>query len=150
MSTFKRFLAVVMLVCCSINLKAQDTSAATVWMEAMLEAIKNEEGRPTIHARNLFHASVVLYDAWAVYDQTAETYLLGKTVHGIHSPFDGRWELKGMNLDSARNVTVNYAIYRFLWNRFNQYSSKNRTIIPFDDLFDKLGFDRNFRSQDYS
>ncbi|MGB0368846.1 MAG: vanadium-dependent haloperoxidase [Flavobacteriales bacterium] len=150
MTRLKRTLAIVILVCSGASLKAQDTSAVTVWMDAMLEAIKNEEGRPTIHARNLFHASVVLYDAWAVYDQTAETYLLGKTVYGVDSPFEGPWKLNGMNLDSARNVTMNYAIYRFLWNRFNQYSSKNRTIIPFDDLFDRLGFDRNFRSQDYS
>ncbi|HAP68459.1 MAG TPA: hypothetical protein DCR04_01815 [Flavobacteriales bacterium] len=150
MKLFKGFLTAIVLISASPNLKAEgDTTVVTVWMKAMLEAIRNEEGRPTIHARNLFHASVVLYDAWAVYDEKAETYLLGKTVHGVHSPYENPMLLNGMDLDSARNITMNYAIYRFLWDRFNQYSSKNRTIIPLDDLFDDLGFDRGFQSVDY-
>ncbi|MFT5310680.1 MAG: hypothetical protein ACI8VL_001588 [Bacteroidia bacterium] len=150
MAIIKKVLTTILLVSSCFGLKAQDTSAVTIWMEAMLEAIRNEEGRPTIHARNLFHASVVLYDAWAVYDDKAETYLLGKTVHGVHSPYEKPMLLNGLDLDSARNITINYAIYRFLWNRFNQYSSKNRTILQLDDLFEELGFDRNFRSVDYS
>lgn len=149
MHILKRLIAIAILASSSLSLRAQDTTVVGVWMEAMLEAIRNEEGRPTIHARNLFHASAVLYDAWAVYDDNAETYLLGKTVHGVHSPYENPFQLNGMDLDSARNVTMNYAIYRFLWNRFNQYSSKNRTIIPFDDLFGRLGFDRGFQSTDY-
>ena len=132
------------------NLNAQDTTSVTVWMKAMLESIRNDEGRPTIHARNLFHASVVLYDAWAVYEPEAETYLLGKTIHGIYSPYENPMDYSNMDIDSARNITINYAIYRFLWNRFNQYSSKNRTIIQLDDLFTSLGFDRSNNSIDYS
>ena len=132
------------------NSQAQDTTCVTRWMATMLEAIRNDEGRPTIHARNLFHASVVMYDAWAVYDENAETYLLGKTVNGIYSPYEDPLDFSEMNLDSAREVTMNYAMYQFCVNRFNQYSSKNRTIESFYDLFDSLGFDRGFYSQDYS
>ncbi len=54
-------------------------SIARDWNEALLEAIRNDFARPTVHARNLFHQSIVLYDAWAAYEPDAETYLLGKT-----------------------------------------------------------------------
>ena len=42
---------------------------------------------PTIHARNLFHTSVAMYDAWAVFEPEADTYFLGKEVHGFRVPF---------------------------------------------------------------
>lgn len=39
-------------------------SVARQWNEVLLEAIREDFARPTIHARNLFHTSVAIYDAW--------------------------------------------------------------------------------------
>ena len=65
-------------------------SVARQWNEALLTAISNDKAFPTIQARNLFHTSIALYDAWAVYgDGPEQTYLLGKTVNGFAVPFDG-------------------------------------------------------------
>jgi len=54
-----------------------------------LEAIWNDFARPTVHARNLFHSSMMIYDIWAVYDDRAETVFLGKTIGRYTCPYDG-------------------------------------------------------------
>ncbi|MFT7155215.1 MAG: hypothetical protein ACI8Q1_000216 [Parvicella sp.] len=149
MKIIKKSIVTFLLVLTATNVSAQDTTVVTVWMKALLESIRNDEGRPTIHARNIFHTSVVLYDAWAVYESEADTYLLGKTVNGIYSPYDVPMDYSGLDIDSLRNITMNHAAYRFLWNRFNQYSSKNRTILQLNDLFDSLGLNKSNRSTDY-
>ena len=40
----------------------------------VLEAIRNDFARPTVHARNLFHTSIAMYDIWAVFDENADTF----------------------------------------------------------------------------
>ena len=58
-------------------------SVARQWNEALLETIGSDYADPTIQARNLFHTSIALYDAWAAYgDGPEQTYLLGQTVSG--------------------------------------------------------------------
>ena len=53
-----------------------DWSAARRWDEAMLDAIRRALPAPTIHARNLFHTSAAIWDAWAVYDPHAAGYFV--------------------------------------------------------------------------
>ena len=61
-------------------------SVARQWNEALLETIGHDYADPTIQARNLFHISIALYDAWAAYgDGPEQTYMLGQTV-GVPSP----------------------------------------------------------------
>jgi len=43
------------------DVKSQN-SIAREWNEVLLEAIRNDFARPTVHARNLFHTSIVMYD----------------------------------------------------------------------------------------
>src|SRR5919112_4509863 len=51
-------------------------SVARVWDDALLEAIRRDVPAPTVHARNLFHVSVAMWDAWAAYDPVADGYLV--------------------------------------------------------------------------
>ena len=46
-------------------------SVARRWDEALLDAIRRALPAPTVHARNLFHTSAAMWDAWAAYDPTA-------------------------------------------------------------------------------
>ena len=48
-----------------------DWSVARRWDEALLGAIRRALPNPPVHARNLFHTSVAMWDAWATYDPTA-------------------------------------------------------------------------------
>ncbi|MEQ9303060.1 MAG: hypothetical protein RJQ14_04025, partial [Marinoscillum sp.] len=82
-------------------------SIARKWNETLLEAIRKDFARPTVHARNLFHTSVVMYDAWAVFDPVAEPYMLGKTVHGVETPFEG-FETE-INKERAREIAISFA-----------------------------------------
>lgn len=43
-------------------------SVARVWDEAALSAIRRDFPAPTVHARNLYHLSAALWDAWTAFD----------------------------------------------------------------------------------
>ncbi len=50
-------------------------SVARTWNEENLAAIRIDRPNPPVHARNLFHVAVAMYDAWAAYDDQAVGYL---------------------------------------------------------------------------
>lgn len=64
-------------------------SIAKQWNEEVLNAIRHDFARPTVHARNLFHTSIAMYDIWANFDSQSETYFLGKTLNGYTCNFSG-------------------------------------------------------------
>ena len=51
-------------------------SVARVWDEALLELIRQVVPAPTVHARNLFHTSAAMWDAWAAYDPDADGFVV--------------------------------------------------------------------------
>lgn len=123
-------------------------SVARQWNDALLFAISNDLARPTIHARNLFHISSAMYDAWAVYDDFAEPYLIGKTVHGFSCPFNGM--PTPMDVYAARNEALSYACYRLLRHRFINSPGAGASYQYFDSLMTALGYQTSVTSTDYS
>jgi hypothetical protein len=123
-------------------------SVARLWNEALLAAIRKDYARPTVHARNLFHTSVAMYDAWAVFDNKAQTYLLGKEVHGFTSQFNGFTPSE--NSIDARKKAISYAAYRLLSHRFSKSPDKINAQANFDALMNKLGYDITNISVEYS
>ncbi len=127
---------------------AAQQSVARQWNEVLLEAIRNDFARPTVHARNLFHISIALYDSWAVYDQTSTTFLLGKTVKGYNCEFNG-FELPD-DIVAARKETMSYAAYRLLRFRFRFSPGANQSLPAFNQLMENLGYDISTTTEDYS
>ncbi len=123
-------------------------SIARQWNEMLLEAIRNDFARPTVHARNLFHTSIAMYDSWAVYEQGAETFLLGKQVGSFTSTFDEN-SISSENVDLDRREALSYACYRLLRHRFMNSPGGEGSLYRFDSLMLLLGFDRDFMSTDY-
>ncbi len=123
-------------------------SVARQWNEVLLDAIRKDYARPTIHARNLHHVSIAMYDAWAVYDCDASTYFLGDTVGDYYCPFNGI--AIPNNTYQAKNEAISYAAYRILSHRFENSPGQNVSIPQFDTLFYNLGYDSTFTSVDYS
>src|SRR5438445_9199072 len=82
-----------------------DWSVARRWDEALLDAIRRSLPNPPVHARNLFHLSVAMWDAWATYDATASGYLF-KEKH------------QAGDVTGARTGAISYAAYRILTARF--------------------------------
>ena len=124
-------------------------SVARQWNDALLTAISNDKAFPTIQARNLFHTSIALYDAWAVYGNGPEqTYLLGKTVNGFAVPFAGA--PRPDDVEEARHEAMSYAAYRLIAHRFANSPGARTTFNRIGTLMTQLGYDPNFTSTDYA
>jgi len=131
----------------SIKEVSVNQSIARIWNEALLEAIRNDFARPTVHARNLFHTSIALYDAWAIYDEKAKPYLIGNTLHNYSSKL---FDFKALESDEASiNKAISYAAYRLLNYRFSSSPGYNSSKERFDLIMDQLGYDINYTSIDY-
>lgn len=150
MKTFYKpvFCFLLLFFLASSELSAQSSSVAKKWNEALIEAIKDDFARPTVHARNLFHASVAMYDAWAVYDDTASTYFLNHTFRQYYCPFDGIE--KPENVKKAQEEAISYAAYRLLTHRFKDSPGARESLNRFNSLFRELRYDASFTSTDYS
>ena len=93
-------------------------SVARVWDEAMLDAIgATFRLRPT-HARNLFHVSAAMWDAWAAYDPKADGYFVTEKHHAA-------------DVLAAREAAISFAAYRILLWRYG-YAANIRAT--FDEL----------------
>lgn len=127
---------------------AQNASVARRWNEVMLEAIREDLARPPVQARNLFHVSMAMWDAWAVYDTlSADTYLLGKTVGTYTCTFDG--VPAPANREAARREAMSYAAYRVLSRRFQNSPNAVASIQRFRNLMGELGYDWTFNTNFY-
>ena len=81
-------------------------SVARVWDEALLDAVRRDTPAPTVHARNLFHTSAAMWDAWAAYDPDADGYFV-----------DEKHEAE--DVQAAREAAISYAAYRVLLHRYS-------------------------------
>jgi hypothetical protein len=122
----------------------EDVSIARLWNEVLLDAIRNDFARPTVHARNLFHLSVAMYDIWAIYDDDARPYLIGNTVHGFSSNLED-FILIDSKEESQRGA-ISYAMYRLLSHRFQNSPNVETSQASFDLIMNKLGYDTSYSS----
>jgi hypothetical protein len=107
-------------------------SVARLWNEALLDAIRIDTPRPTVHARNLFHTSVAMYDAWAAFDPQASGYFTNERVFGRRlSNGDPRGAAEA----------ISYAAYGVLSHRFQNSPGAATSLAEFDTLMRDLGFD---------
>jgi len=89
-------------------------SVARQWNDTMLSSIKKDRVRPPVQARNLFHTSVAMYDAWAAFDPNARGYFFTE-------------KIQATDVEAARHEAVSYAAYRMMRSRFG--SSPNVAVI---------------------
>jgi hypothetical protein len=137
----------VLLISTFVILEAKHT-VARQWNEEMLQAIRKDFARPPVQARNLFHITAAMYDAWAAYDQTAKPYFLGRTVGGFTIPFSGI--PAPANITAAREEAISFAAYRLLKYRYKFSPAAKEANTRFDSLFKFLGYDTLKTSVDYS
>jgi len=134
-----------------IDFPTVDPNLNTVrkWNELLLESIRLDLARPTVHARNLFHTSLAMWDVYSVYhDDTACSYLLGNTVDGFTSTFNG-FSYTG-NLDDNLEESLSFAAYRLLSHRFASSPNATQLQDAYDYLMSQLAYDINIISKDYS
>ena len=125
-----------------------DLSLPRQWNELLLASIRLDLARPTIHARNLFHTSIAMWDAWSVYKQEGCTYLLGETIDGFTCPFDGFTPPTGS--DEELEETISYAMYKILTHRFGLSNNGFLLKQAYDNHMLQLGYDINYTATDYT
>jgi hypothetical protein len=109
---------------------APGKSVARRWNEQILNAIRKDVPRPGVHARNLYHLSAAMYDAWAAYDATAD----GVFVDEVATSDD---------VDAARDEAISYAAYRVLMHRYQPKLSVSGALSQdcFTKFMGALGYD---------
>ncbi|WP_189683217.1 DUF6851 domain-containing protein [Salibacter halophilus] len=122
-------------------------SIARVWNDALIESIRNDFARPTVHARNLYHLSVASYDAWAAYDPAKETVFLDKSFFGYQVDFSG--VVIPQDTHSARVEAISFACYRLLMHRFQNSPGYTGVVNRSDSIMQSLNFDVSNTSTDY-
>jgi hypothetical protein len=105
----------------------EEPSIARVWNQAALDAIRIDFPNPAVHARNLFHLSVAMWDAWAAYDPVAVGYL--------HREF-----IDSTDPAAARREAISYAAYGVLSSRYTRSLHASASQLLLDFLMDDLGY----------
>ncbi|HRQ76454.1 MAG TPA: vanadium-dependent haloperoxidase [Phycisphaerales bacterium] len=112
---------------------SKEHSIARIWNEALLASIRKDFARPPIHARNLYHVSAAMWDAWAVYDADAI---------GVF----GNEKAVAKDVAAARREAISYAAYRVLKHRFANSPGAAETLPMLANLMVELGYDPEFDS----
>jgi hypothetical protein len=110
---------------CAAVANHPEWSVARRWDEAVLDAIRRALPNPPVHARNLFHTSIAMWDAWATYDPKASGDLFTEK----HTASD---------VAAARNEAISYAAYRVLSARYIKAVGGSESLSEFDDVMDSL------------
>ena len=104
-----------------------------------LQAIRQDFARPVVHARNLYHGSVAMYDAWAT--------VQGKRALPLLETYPGSEDLP--RTVAAAEQAVSYAAYRLLLQRYRSSPGGVGTLSQARALMEQLGYDTTYASVDY-
>ncbi len=113
---------------------AHADTVARQWNDALMEAIRIDFPAPTVHARNLYHTSAAMYDAWGVFDSRAQ----GAFYTTKHTAAD---------VAAARDEAISYAAYRVLSHRYALAVDPVGSQQIFDNLMSNLGYDPNVTTE---
>ncbi len=110
-------------------------SVARVWDEALLQLIREVIPAPTVHARNLFHTSAAMWDAWAAYDPDADGYFVTE-------------KQTADDVTAAREAAISYAAYRLLLWRYGTVSDLASAPDELDAVMASLCYRTDYESTD--
>ena len=112
-------------------------SVARLWDERLLELIRQVVPAPTVHARNLFHASAAMWDAWAAYDPDADgLFVTEKATAG--------------DVTAAREAAISYAAYRVLGWRYARVADLEDAQAQLDATMASLCYRTEYATTDGS
>jgi hypothetical protein len=110
-----------------------ERSVARVWNETLLQLIREVIPAPTVHARNLFHTSAAMWDAWAAYDPTVQGYFVEE-------------KLTADDVPAAREAAISFAAYRLLTWRYGTVSDLATAGDELDAVMASLCYDIAFEA----
>jgi len=107
---------------------APTRSIARRWNEQILGAIRRDLPRPGVHARNLFHLSAAMWDAWSAYSPVSDGWLSHEKVVAD-------------DVENARRDAISFAAYRILTHRYGKAVGGSTSGACFDAFLGRLGLD---------
>ncbi|MCY4143224.1 MAG: FG-GAP-like repeat-containing protein [Gammaproteobacteria bacterium] len=129
-----------------------NVSIARRWSEVLLQSIRNDYARPTIHARNLFHVSAAMYDVWTAYGNLETAWLLGREQAG----YSCSWETAESEIAEDpetiaknREEAISFAAYRLIRHRFPKSPRVGQILKDANALMGFLGYDSKNDSTDW-
>jgi hypothetical protein len=111
----------------------ESDSIARQWDEELLNAIRKDTPRPTVHARNLFHLSAAMWDAWRAYGGGGTAWLTDESQASDDPARD-------------REIAISFAAYRVLAARFARSVGKAVSLPAIAKRMYDHGFDVGFTS----
>ena len=90
-------------------------SVARVWDDAAVAELRHGRAAPTTQARDLFHLSAAMWDAWAAYDPKADGYIVNE-------------KATATDVTAARDAAISYAAYRLLLWRASSGANLSETF----------------------
>ncbi|MBC6993654.1 T9SS type A sorting domain-containing protein [Neolewinella lacunae] len=124
-------------------------SVARQWNEQMLEAITNDFARPVVHARNLYHISAAMYDAWSLATEKGRPCLMASTQAGYRLGID-HWKIPAYaDPDTAAEEAISYAAYRMILHRYQRAPGYAGIVSRAEQLMQDLGYDPAYTGTDY-
>jgi len=107
---------------------APSGSIARRWNEQAVGAIRRDLPRPIVHARNLFHVSAAMWDAWAAYDGVADGVFTSE-------------RQTAPDIAAARAEAVSYASNGLLIQRYQHATGGATSVACFRAFMTALGYD---------
>jgi hypothetical protein len=114
-------------------------SIARWWNEALLDAIRKDFPAPTIHARNLFHLSAAMWDAYWPYQAEGWSRAAPLFVREA-PPLPAALEAR----EAAQRQAMSHAAYVVLTERYRASPGRERSQAGFRWLMVQSGYDPEF------
>lgn len=118
-------------------------SVARRWNEVLLESIRRDLARPTVHARNLFHASAAMFDIWSVFDSQSAGFFLGHPLVPSECQLSAEDRARYQQLpdhEAAIGEAISYFMGHFLAERFLLSPASYPSSTLTSDTMRELGF----------
>ncbi|MYE12372.1 MAG: hypothetical protein F4X99_12095 [Gammaproteobacteria bacterium] len=125
----------------------ENASVARRWNEVLLQSIRNDFARPTVHARNLFHVSAAMYDAWSVLEDRGAAWLLGRERASESCSFAGMPD--AADPERAKTAALSFAAYRLIRHRFANSPGVRDIFRDTETLMQALDLDPDIETLDY-
>ncbi|MBK8736185.1 MAG: hypothetical protein IPL98_09890, partial [Saprospiraceae bacterium] len=123
-------------------------SIAYVWNNQMLESIKKDFARPPVHARNLYHLSLVFYEVWTIFEKKSNHYILNDTSSFLDCRIKN-FRCIGSK-DSAIHKAISYGAYRIINQRFKNSPGYQTILADIDKLMKSFNYNILDNSLDFS
>ena len=120
----------------SVTANINAKSVARWWNEALLDGIRKDTPDPPVHARNLYHVSAALWDAFWTYERDAWA-----TRHEVFTKETLSLPASETDRTSAQREAMSYAAYTIIKQRFARSPGTVATQAGIRWLMQQLGYD---------